>query len=61
MKMMISNICPMCGEYVEQEQKHDYTINKVGKRKVKQFFHTECFGMMNTHQDVFNHCKDSDS
>lgn len=43
MKMIIINICPLCNEYVSQEQPHEYTINKEGNRKVKYFFHSECF------------------
>ena len=43
MKMIISNICPICNKYIEQEQKHQYTINRHGKRKYKQYFHEVCF------------------
>lgn len=43
MKMIIENECPFCGEYINQEEPHEYTINKEGKRKVKQFFHSKCF------------------
>jgi len=42
-KMIIDNICPFCGEYIKQEEPHEYTINKEGNRKVKHFFHSSCF------------------
>ena len=50
-KMIINNTCPFCGRIITQDEPHEYTINKEGKRKVKLFFHTSCFDMYCEKQD----------
>lgn len=52
MKMIIYNVCPMCGKKVDMEESHNYVMTRSGKRKVKQYFHTICFGVENSLRKV---------
>ena len=56
-RMIIEHECIFCGEYVDKDQPHEYTINiegvGKGRRKVKYFFHSACWDVYNNKEPEF--------